>query len=364
MSLPPPKAKSGERPAAPRSWAFVIAFIVSGLLHILVALAARYITVEASIEPPKMRAVIVEMVSFESGASSDRISHAEPLSARARQAAQQQRRKPQHQPQSQRPQSQSAKREKGEKSATPQSAEPEAKPENGKSEQSPPEAAPPQSTKTAPVLTAPQSAKTIEAPPAVQPAIHQIKPVRPASVSQSKPVAKPKPKKQEKPNPKPKTQKTKTSPPKPKAKKPSASKAKIKKPGKPRRKTSSQKKKHKKNKRKASKGSPGRGLKKKGKAKTGRTQGVRFYGAGLSNPRPPYPPGARRRNQQGRVLLRVRVSARGRALSVRVSRSSGYKLLDSAALRTVRRWRFRPAMKNGKPVPATVIVPITFRLRN
>jgi protein TonB len=115
---------------------------------------------------------------------------------------------------------------------------------------------------------------------------------------------------------------------------------------------------------KAAMGQKGRGLRKKGKTKAGKTQGVRYSGAGLSNPRPPYPASARERGQQGRVVLHVRVGANGRALSVRVVRSSRYPVLDRAAQNAVRRWRFRPAMKNGKSVTATAMVPISFRLRN
>ena len=108
---------------------------------------------------------------------------------------------------------------------------------------------------------------------------------------------------------------------------------------------------------------PGRGRKQKGRTRNIQTQGVRYSGAGLSNPRPRYPPSARRNRVQGRVLLAVVVTTSGRAGSVRIRRSSGYQLLDQAALKTVKRWRFRPATRNGKPVSARVIVPITFKLK-
>ena len=109
---------------------------------------------------------------------------------------------------------------------------------------------------------------------------------------------------------------------------------------------------------------PGRSLRRQGKSRSGTTQGVRYSGGGLSNPRPRYPDAARRRNQQGRVLLKVQVGINGRASSVRISRSSGYRVLDKAALSTVRRWRFRPVLHNGQPVASTITVPIRFRLRD
>ena len=79
--------------------------------------------------------------------------------------------------------------------------------------------------------------------------------------------------------------------------------------------------------------------------------------------RPPiYPALARSRGQQGRVLLRVMVSAAGEPSSVAVAASSGHPLLDRAALEAVRHWRFVPAEQGGHPVAAVADVPIVFRL--
>jgi protein TonB len=82
----------------------------------------------------------------------------------------------------------------------------------------------------------------------------------------------------------------------------------------------------------------------------------------LSNPSPPYPPESRRAGEEGAVHLAVQVDARGRAVSVVVERSSGFPRLDRAATEAVRRWRFRPAMRSGVPVAASVTVPVRFRL--
>lgn len=88
----------------------------------------------------------------------------------------------------------------------------------------------------------------------------------------------------------------------------------------------------------------------------------RFGGAGLSNPPPRYPYLARRRGQEGRVLLRVRVSSAGNAAAVSIRRSSGYRLLDDAAVEAVREWRFVPASRGGSPVAGAVDVPVSFKL--
>jgi protein TonB len=85
---------------------------------------------------------------------------------------------------------------------------------------------------------------------------------------------------------------------------------------------------------------------------------------GLANAPPRYPLAARRRGDEGRVVLRVRVSADGRAETVTVAKSSGHALLDEAAQRAVARWRFVPGRLAGLPVAAALDVPVTFRLKD
>ena len=85
--------------------------------------------------------------------------------------------------------------------------------------------------------------------------------------------------------------------------------------------------------------------------------------ARFDNPKPWYPRVARRRGMEGRVTLRVTVRPDGRVAAIRVQRSSGYRLLDDAALETVKTWRFVPARRGDTPVTGEVLVPIRFRLR-
>lgn len=82
----------------------------------------------------------------------------------------------------------------------------------------------------------------------------------------------------------------------------------------------------------------------------------------LDNPKPTYPMYSRRMGEQGRVLLRVHVTAGGAVDEVRVSGSSGFSRLDQAAADTVRRWRFVPAKRGTQPVPAWVQIPVSFQL--
>lgn len=82
----------------------------------------------------------------------------------------------------------------------------------------------------------------------------------------------------------------------------------------------------------------------------------------LDNPPPVYPVLSRRLREQGRVLLRVLVSSDGRADEVQVRSSSGHERLDAAARDTVRGWKFVPAKRGAGPVPAWVLIPVSFRL--
>ena len=89
-----------------------------------------------------------------------------------------------------------------------------------------------------------------------------------------------------------------------------------------------------------------------------------YNAAYLENPAPSYPPLARRAHEEGKVLLRVLVSARGTAENAEVKASSGSARLDAAALDTVKRWRFVAARQGDQAVPAWVVIPITFSLQS
>lgn len=90
----------------------------------------------------------------------------------------------------------------------------------------------------------------------------------------------------------------------------------------------------------------------------------RWGRSGLGNAPPVYPLAARRNGAEGRVVLRVRVDVDGHAEAVEIVRSSGHDLLDEAARRAVAAWRFVPGRLAGIPVPASVDVPVVFRLKD
>jgi protein TonB len=91
---------------------------------------------------------------------------------------------------------------------------------------------------------------------------------------------------------------------------------------------------------------------------------VRFDADYLQNSKPAYPPMSRRLGEDGKVVLRVRVSAQGLPLTVEVSKSSGFPRLDDAARAAVERWRFVPARQGNEPIEASVLVPLNFTLSN
>lgn len=70
------------------------------------------------------------------------------------------------------------------------------------------------------------------------------------------------------------------------------------------------------------------------------------------NQPPVYPVIARRRGEQGTVILRVLITPDGRASDVELVRGSGSAHLDRSAIETIRQWRFVPAIKGGRPAAA------------
>ena len=70
------------------------------------------------------------------------------------------------------------------------------------------------------------------------------------------------------------------------------------------------------------------------------------------NQPPVYPVIARRRGEQGTVILRVLITPDGRASDVELVRGSGSAYLDRSAIETIRQWRFVPAIKGGRPAAA------------
>lgn len=88
---------------------------------------------------------------------------------------------------------------------------------------------------------------------------------------------------------------------------------------------------------------------------------------GVTNPVPVFSPEAefsdeaRRNKYQGICMISIVVDSQGLPRNPRVVRSLGMGL-DEKALEAVARYRFRPALKNGRPVAARILVEVNFRL--
>jgi len=81
------------------------------------------------------------------------------------------------------------------------------------------------------------------------------------------------------------------------------------------------------------------------------------------NPSPLYPKIARRRGYEGRTVLRVEVLESGSVGQLEIASSSGFEVLDNAALQSVKGWRFFPGKRNGTKIRQWVMVPVRFSLR-
>ena len=82
----------------------------------------------------------------------------------------------------------------------------------------------------------------------------------------------------------------------------------------------------------------------------------------LGSVRPTYPRYSRRHDQEGTVVLKVKISSEGEQTNITVISSSGYSRLDRAAIRTLERASFAPARTGGREVASTKQITVTFKL--
>ncbi len=95
--------------------------------------------------------------------------------------------------------------------------------------------------------------------------------------------------------------------------------------------------------------------------------GVFRVGGGVTAPvlvfkvEPEYSEEARKAKYQGTVTLYVEVDAAGKASHIRVMHGLGLGL-DEKAIEAVKKWTFRPGLKDGKPVIVAASIEVNFRL--
>lgn len=88
----------------------------------------------------------------------------------------------------------------------------------------------------------------------------------------------------------------------------------------------------------------------------GETKGVVL----LDGPRPVYPADSELYGEKGEVVCLLHIDAEGKVTRVEIVATSGYKRLDRSALEGLKRWRFQPALENGKPVACKLRHKVSF----
>ncbi|MET0657488.1 MAG: energy transducer TonB [Steroidobacteraceae bacterium] len=76
----------------------------------------------------------------------------------------------------------------------------------------------------------------------------------------------------------------------------------------------------------------------------------------------PYPHIAREIGQEGTAVVALRVNEQGEVSQAKIKRSTGYPLLDNAALEDARNWRLLPGTEAGKPKCMWGQIAVSFRL--
>ncbi|KHL56128.1 energy transducer TonB [Xanthomonas cannabis] len=83
--------------------------------------------------------------------------------------------------------------------------------------------------------------------------------------------------------------------------------------------------------------------------------------AAVKTPPPEYAPELACAGVGGTTVLRVVVGTEGTPTDVSVTQGSGQPVLDEAAQKRVREWKFKAATRNGQAVPQTIQVPVAFK---
>jgi TonB family protein len=79
--------------------------------------------------------------------------------------------------------------------------------------------------------------------------------------------------------------------------------------------------------------------------------------------KPRYPVKAAKQRIQGKAIVAVTVAQNGSVLDVELYNSSGDSVLDMSAIEAAKKFKFRPAIKDGKAIQSTVILPVAFRIK-
>jgi len=99
-----------------------------------------------------------------------------------------------------------------------------------------------------------------------------------------------------------------------------------------------------------------------GSAGTGQTASIYLQPVLIHDIPPIYPVAARLRGWEGRVVLELLITAEGLVGEIKVVESSGHQLLDQAAIKAARQWRYLPAQRDGEAIEARLLQAVRFQL--
>ncbi len=76
-----------------------------------------------------------------------------------------------------------------------------------------------------------------------------------------------------------------------------------------------------------------------------------------------YPEIARKAGIEGRVIVQVQISVKGRVVNAKVIKSLGHSGCDEAAIKAIKTVKWKPALQRDKPVEVWVAIPVIFKLK-
>lgn len=83
----------------------------------------------------------------------------------------------------------------------------------------------------------------------------------------------------------------------------------------------------------------------------------------VKTPPPDYPESMKRQGVSGVVAVSVVIDEKGAVVSATVAKSSQAEF-EAPAMDAVKKWKFKPAQKDGAPVKMRVTIPIRFNLED
>lgn len=82
----------------------------------------------------------------------------------------------------------------------------------------------------------------------------------------------------------------------------------------------------------------------------------------LKEATPVYPKEAVEKGIAGKVIIKALIDTNGDAVKVKIGKSSGVEMLDESAVEAAKKNKYKPAMKDGKPVAVWITYAVTFTL--